>query len=87
MIDEKISWASWMEKNIEVLAQEGAQRIAVAAFTADGQVYTSYYMADLADKAMMATHIYADALLDVVLNNARLIVNTALEQEADDEKD
>lgn len=50
----------------------------------DGEVLTSYYETNAVDKALLDTHIQADAMFDMTLANARMIVEAAEEQEDDD---
>jgi len=56
----------------------------LAARVNDGEVLTSYYETNAVDKALLDTHIQADAMFDMTLANARMIVEAAEEQEDDD---
>lgn len=88
MIDfEKLPWAAWLEEIVSELLKLNVESIAIAAITGDGLVFTAYYGADATDMAVMATHINADGLLEMVLNNARMIVEAAEDQEEDDAED
>lgn len=52
----------------------GAEKIAIVGIAPDGQsVFTGYTNMTMGDKAVAATHIQADAMLDVVCNNGQSI--------------
>ena len=48
-------------------------RIAIAAPLADGEVFTGYYNMNTQDKALLASNIQADAVLDAVCHNGQRI--------------
>ena len=81
---ESIPYAEWLEDSLRELMQHKVKSMGLVALIDEGEVLTAYYMAGLADKALMATHINVDSLMDAVLANAGLIVATA---EAEDEQD
>lgn len=80
-----LPYAEWLEKAIRLLAEQDVKCIAMAARVNDGEVLTAYYETEMADKALLATHIQGDALFDMALANAKTIVAAAEEQEDDDE--
>ena len=88
MIDfEKLPWAAWLEECVSELAKEDVHVMSIAAILSDDIIYTGYFNANATDKFIMAAHISADGLLDTVLNNARMIIEAAEEQEKDDVED
>lgn len=66
-------WAEWMAETLGRLSQGQAKNIAVAALLPDGRTVTGYFSMSAADKAVVATHIQADAMLDVVKANGDTI--------------
>jgi hypothetical protein len=79
-------YASWLS---DVLAQlEGLKidRIAIAAPLPNGEVFTGYFNMEMMDKAVTATNIQADAMLDAVCANGRHI-QEAWESAEDEEED
>lgn len=82
---EKLPYAGWLEDTIRLLSQQDVHCIGLAARINDGEVLTAYFNTDVADKALLATHIQADGLFEMTLANARRIVEAAEEQEGDDD--
>lgn len=61
---------AWLEDAIKTLIQVKPTQICLAARTGNGETLTAYYMCDAEDKALIASHIQADAMLDVLEANA-----------------
>ena len=59
-------------------------RITVAAPLANGEVFTGYYNMNTQDKALLASNIQADAVLDAVCHNGQRI-RQAWEDDEDEE--
>jgi len=83
---EEMPYAPWLEDTVRIMSEHKIKSVALAAILDDeGEILTAYYMAGMADKAVMATHINADALYDMVIANARGIVAAAEAQELEEE--
>lgn len=67
------SWGAWMAEALGHLSQHQAKNIAIAALLPDGQTVTGYFDMSANDKAIIAAHIQADAMLDVVKANGDTI--------------
>ena len=76
-----LPYAGWLEGAIRALSERDVDCIAIAARTKDEEVLTAYYEASLSDKAVIAAFIQGDAMLDMAINNARMIVDAAEEDE------
>lgn len=67
-------YAEWLADALATIAEMGAKKIAIVGIAPDGQsVFTGYTNMTMGDKAVAATHIQADAMLDVVCNNGQSI--------------
>lgn len=77
-------YAAWLSDVLATLEEHKVTKIAVAAPLPGGEVFTGYFAMDTMDKALMATNIQADAMLDAVCANGRHIQEA---WEADDEED
>lgn len=80
---EKLPYAGWLEDGIRLLTEHDVKSIAIAALTGGEQVLTAYWEAGMADKAVMAAFIQGDAMLDMAMANAKMIVEAAEEEEED----
>ena len=74
-------YAKWLEGTIRELTKHEVKSIALAAIVGGEQVLTGYYEASFSDKAIMAAFIQGDAMLDMAVSNAQLIVDAAEEDE------
>jgi hypothetical protein len=83
----KLPYAGWLEETIKKLMEHDVACIGLAAITGDHQILTAYFAANMTDKAIMAVNIQGDALMDMTLANARMILDAAEEQEDDDGED
>lgn len=77
-------YAAWLSDVLATLEEHKVTKIAVAAPLPGGEVFTGYFDMGTMDKALMATNIQADAMLDAVCANGRHIQEA---WEADDEED
>lgn len=73
MDDLPNEYLTWLEETAQEMLKHEPVSAGVVFVLPDGNVMTAYYMADQTDKALMAHNIYADAVLDIVLNNAQLL--------------
>lgn len=80
-----VPFASWLEDSVWALIEQKATVIAIAAGVQNDQVLTMYYNCGMAEKALLATHINGDAMMDMVLANAGMILDAAEEEEEDDD--
>ncbi len=78
-----LPYAGWLEGAIRALMDKDVDCIAIAARTKNEEVLTAYYEASLSDKAVIAAFIQGDAMLDMAVNNAKLIVEAAEEEDDD----
>lgn len=85
---EEIPYAGLIELAMSELTEHKVDSMAIIA-QIDGKtdVFTAYWNTDTVGMATMAAHIQSDMLLEMVMSNARLIVATAEEQEANDSED
>lgn len=76
----------WFEESLKVIYSREVVGACVAAIDDEGNVFTGYYHADAQTKAVFAHNINADAMLDVVLNNARMVKEAIDDLEDDDRR-
>lgn len=69
----KQPYAKWLEESIATIAGIDPCCICFAATKADGTVFTGYYNADAADKAVFAHNIQSDIVMDIIKANADTI--------------
>nr|DAL72880.1 MAG TPA: hypothetical protein [Caudoviricetes sp.] len=69
----KQPYAKWLEESIATIAGLDPCCICLAATKADGTVFTGYYNADAADKAVFAHNIQSDIVMDIIKANADTI--------------
>lgn len=78
--------AKWFEESLMAIFSREVQSACVVAQDTEGNVLTGYFLADAQQKAIFAHNINADAMLDVVLNNARMVKEALDDLEYDDGK-
>lgn len=67
-------YAEWLADALATIAKMGVEKIAIVGIAPDGQsVFTGYTNMTMGDKTVAATHIQADAIMDVVCNNGQSI--------------
>lgn len=82
----KTPYASFLEDVIRLIMEQEPVKIAIVTLNPDGSMLTGYYgNCDQQDKALLAHQIYSDSIMDVVKNNARMILEAADEEEYDEE--
>ena len=83
---EAMPYAPWLEETIQEMSTHKIRSIAIAAILEDEEdaTLTAYYLASMADKTVMAAHINADAMYNMVMANALSIMREAQEQEAEE---
>ena len=79
-------YAEWLEDTIRTIMESKPVSMAFCARTEDGLTLTGYYNADAEDMAVMAHHMYSDAMLDVMKHNASEII-AAAEDDNEEESD
>lgn len=85
MTFDNIPLAEFLEEAVKDLITSDAEQVAICAKLANGDMHTIYYNCDYPlEMAMLGTQIQADAMMDIVLANAKEIVATA-ESEDDTE--
>ena len=77
---ENMELAEWLEDAARVLLENNPKNIALAAKLPDGSTLTAYYNAGVGDKIAAAGQIHADAMLDMIVNNAGTL-KEAMEEE------
>lgn len=80
---ENITFAEFLEKAIPCLVSMKASKIAIVAMNDDGDIGSTYFNADPADKARMAGEIQFDGWLER-LEADRKHIKELLEDEPDD---
>lgn len=81
----KSPYAEWLEGFIKAVLEEKPEKIGVCAIMPDGNAMTGYYGECChQDKAMMGYHMNLDAVADVTMANAKLIMEAAEEQDGDE---
>ena len=85
---EAIPYAGLIELTMSELSEHKVDSMAIVA-QIDGKtdVFTAYWNTDTVGMATFAAHIQSDMLLEMVMRNARRIVDAAEEQEDDDGED
>lgn len=82
MVDGMEKYAAWLEGLCREVADSQPEKIGVVCLYPDGSALTAYYGEVWhSDKANMAYNIQVDAMMDVVRTNAKLIIDSAEEQE------
>ena len=85
--DELTAWLEDCVKNLYERNKES--RIVSAAIVTlfeDRVVLTGYYNCDAQDKAIFAHNLNADAMLDIVCNNADIVKQAIEEADEDDQE-
>ena len=78
-------YANWLTESLGYLEDRGIQKLALLGIdVSTGETVTGYFNCTMADKAVMAANVQADALFESVLANARLIIKRA--EDIDDAK-
>lgn len=57
-------YAPWLMDALKLIEEEGVEKLMVAGITAKSEVMTGYYHMEMSDKATVAAHVQADAVLD-----------------------
>lgn len=78
------AYAPWLSEVLATLEEHKIDRITLAAPLANGEVFTGYYNMNTQDKALLASNIQADAVLDAVCHNGQRI-RQAWEDDEDEE--
>ena len=71
--DFRCTIRTWLSEVLATLEEHKIDRITIAAPLADGEVFTGYYSMNTQDKALLASNIQADAVLDAVCHNGQRI--------------
>lgn len=78
----KTPYAEFMETVVKGVVENQPEKIAVVGVMPDGEAFTgSYGDCGPYDLMQMASHLMADAMLDIAKANAKDIVRAAEEQE------
>ena len=80
----KLPYAPWLENAIRVLSEHDVQSACIVASVEGGDTLTGYWKANVQDKAIFASNIQSDIVIDTIRNNAGLI-RQALEDAEDAE--
>lgn len=81
-------YAEWLEGMIEKIIESKPEKIGIVFIGEDDLVYTGYF-GDCypTDKAVMAHWFNTDAMMDTVLANSRMILETAEDDTQEDYED
>lgn len=75
-------YAEWLEELIQMILELKPEKIGICAISPGGDVLTGYYGdCGHVDKAMMSYHMSLDAHQDVIMANAREIIDAADEED------
>ena len=75
-------YAEWLEELIQMILELKPEKIGICAISSDGDVLTGYYGdCSHVDKAVMSYHMSLDAHQDVIMANAREIIDAADEED------
>lgn len=74
-------YAPWLMDALKLIEEEGVEKLMVAGITAKGEIMTGYYHMEMSDKATVAAHVQADAVLDSVCANGNLIQSRWAEED------
>ena len=81
------AYAPWIADSLSLIERKGIRKIAILGITPNGEVLTAYYNLQMSDKAAIAAHVQADAVLDSVMANGELIQSSwEASKEEDDEE-
>ncbi len=84
VISEK-PYANWLAESLGTLESRNIRKLVLVGIDeTNHEVVTGYFDCTVADKAVIASNIQADALFDTVLANADRIVRQAEEMAEDD---
>lgn len=64
-----IPYAAWLETTLKELIKFPVRSITITALTNNGEVYSNYYNATMADKLVVAGIIQQDAMFDSMAAN------------------
>lgn len=82
----KTPYAGFLEDVVRAIMEYQPSKIAFCTLNPDGTTLTGYFGdCDQQDKALIAHQIYSDSIMDVVKANARMILESADEEEFNDE--
>lgn len=70
-IEDNKDLSSWLEEILKFIYDENCVSVAVACTTEEGPILTSYYRCSSADKALYASYINQDSMLDTLEANPR----------------
>ena len=82
---KKMPFAGFMEEAISMMVKSKPEVIVFAARRPDGAVLTGKWQADPTDVAACAAQLFADAMLDMVVNNIELIRDALDDLEEDED--
>lgn len=74
-------YAPWLVDSLSEFNIQNVRAIALVGISENGECITGYYNCNLADKAVIAANIQADALYGTVMANADQIMHKAEELE------
>lgn len=81
----KTPYASFLEDVIRLIMEQQPAKIVICTLNPDFSMLTGYYgNCDHQDKALLAHQIYSDSILDIVRNNAGMILAAAEEEDDED---
>lgn len=81
----KLPYAPWLENAIKVLSQHDVKSACIVASIEGGDALTGYWKANARDKAIFASNIQSDIVIDTIQSNASLI--RQMLEDAGDEED
>lgn len=82
---EKIPFKDFFEESIKTICEHDPTALAMAVLLEDGQIFTGYCNAEIADKAVMANAIQQDAMMDMIRANIGEIAGLLKENEEEED--
>lgn len=67
------AYAAWLEESLRLIYKAKPKAIVIAAIDETDKVITGYYNTTPQDKAIIASNIHGDIVMDIIKNNAAVI--------------
>lgn len=74
----------WLEGAVKTIFERKVKSMAFVGEAEDGEMLTGYYGADAQDKAMFASNIQSDVVMDIIEGDAEKIKELLREPDEDD---
>ena len=87
-VEDNKDLSSWLEEVLRFIYDESCVSVAIACTTEEGPILTSYYRCSSADKALYASYINQDSMLDTLEANPRKLkeIISSCDDESDEDE-